>query len=94
MKLTTEQRQQLADALSEKSGVKIIDDFCAELVLKIAPVIETWFEKYEASLAAAESFISGFEDDEMQTGIPEMLKDIRALIPAELHHPNALPEGL
>lgn len=35
------------------------------------------------ALIAAEYFIRGFEDDDMQEGIPEMLADIRAAI-AEL----------
>ena len=33
-----------------------------------------------ATLKAAESFISGFEDDPLQEGIPEMLVDLRAAI--------------
>lgn len=31
----------------------------------------------QTTLAAAESFIAGFEGDELQEGIPEMLKDLR-----------------
>ena len=35
-----------------------------------------------SALDRAESFIAGFEDDETQEGIPEMLEDIRAALSA------------
>lgn len=44
-----------------------------------------------ATLTAAESFVSGFEDDELQTGIAELLTSIRNEIGAI--HP-ATPEEL
>jgi hypothetical protein len=34
-----------------------------------------------ALLARAEAFIAGFEDDQAQEGIPELLADIRAALP-------------
>lgn len=37
-----------------------------------------------AALAKAESFIAGFEDDESQEGIPELLAEIRGAIAGEL----------
>jgi hypothetical protein len=46
-----------------------------------SPVIERWIAKYEAALAVAESFMCGFEDDETQVGINNMLVEIRALLP-------------
>lgn len=34
-------------------------------------------EKLKAALATAEGFMSGFEDDEMQEGMDEMLEEVR-----------------
>lgn len=80
MKLTTEMRQELADGLAQEGGVKVIDEFCAEQVEQIAPIIERWLDKYEAALTTAESFVSGFEGYEMPEGVDDMLAQVRALL--------------
>jgi hypothetical protein len=45
-------------------------------------------DRMQSALVAAESFISGFEDDEMQEGIDELLAMLRAEMPL-----SALPPG-
>jgi len=47
-------------------------------------------DKIISALTAAESFISGFEDDELQEGIPELLASIRAAMALESAAPALL----
>jgi hypothetical protein len=86
MKLTNEQKQELATVLAGKPILAELADVAVEESVRIAPVIEKWFEKYEQALENAESFISGFEDSADQEGVAELLTAIRELIPVEKWH--------
>lgn len=47
--------------------------------------VDVAFSVMRSALTQAESFISGFEGDELQEGIPELLATIRAAIGGEAH---------
>lgn len=86
MKLSEAQRQELFDAMMGPPRVRIkeLEEIVTVDIDRIQPIVEKWFDKYESALAVAESFMTGFEDDETQVGLVKMLTEIRALLPN--HH--------
>lgn len=96
MQLTTEMRQELADALAGPSPttlhgqrIKIIDDFCAEQVGLIAPILERWLSsscpECERSHAALDELRSSLRDavaliDRLSRGIGDWTaEDVKSI---------------